>query len=119
MAARRVQEDAAVEAGVGLARAALLAGCDEDGVVHRHLWAGGEQWHVYGASSLRALVASVNRADLNVDGCVDSQDLAVLAGCWRSEGPLEGRPRDRADIDGSGIVDMADLGILGGEWLRD
>lgn len=118
IAASGIQGDPAIEAGVGLARAALLAGCGEDGVVHRHLWSGGEQWHVYSASSLRALVASVNQADLNVDGCVDSQDLAVLAECWRSEEPLEGRPRDRVDIDGSGIVDMADLGILGGEWLR-
>ena len=118
VAASEVQNDLRVREGVALARAALLSGCDEDGVVHGHLWLGGQERYVYGASSLRALTGSVSRADLNLDGHVDNRDLAVLAGRWREEESLDRRARSRVDMDDSGMVDLADLRMFGGEWLR-
>jgi len=117
-AASDAQEDPAIDAGLTLARVALLAGCGDDGIVHRHLWSGGEQWFVYGASSLRALAGSVNWADLNLDGHVAGQDLAVLAGRWGEGDSLGYWRHDRADIDRNGIVDMIDLEVFAEEWLR-
>jgi hypothetical protein len=117
VAASKVQDSPRIRAGIGLAREALLAGCDEEGVVRRHLWLGGEPQYVYGASSLRALAGSVSRADLNLDGCVDNQDLAVLGGCWREEEPLERQAHGRVDMDDSGVVDLVDLRMFGEEWL--
>ncbi|MFZ9914376.1 MAG: hypothetical protein ACO3IB_03460 [Phycisphaerales bacterium] len=49
-----------------------------------------------------------NPADLNNDGVVNGQDLAILLGAWGSSGP--------GDIDGNGNVDGADLAQLLGSW---
>jgi hypothetical protein len=46
--------------------------------------------------------------DLNGDGAVDAQDLAILLGQFGTSGS--------ADFDGSGMVDAADLAILLGAW---
>jgi hypothetical protein len=46
--------------------------------------------------------------DLNCDGSVDAQDLAILLGAWGSSGP--------GDLDADGIVNAADLAILLGAW---
>lgn len=47
--------------------------------------------------------------DLNGDGHVDAQDLAVLLGAWGQSG-------SPADLDGNGTVDAGDLAILLGAW---
>ncbi|MFM7051306.1 MAG: hypothetical protein ACKOYN_04120, partial [Planctomycetota bacterium] len=49
-----------------------------------------------------------NPADLNGDGVVDAQDLAVVLGAWGTAGP--------GDLDGNGVVDAADLTLLLGAW---
>lgn len=48
--------------------------------------------------------------DLNGDGAVDGEDLAVMLGTWGVCG------RCVADLDGSGVVDGADLALLLGQW---
>ena len=47
-------------------------------------------------------------ADLNSDGVVDSQDLAIVLNSWGTAGP--------GDIDGNGTVDSADLAIVLNSW---
>lgn len=47
-------------------------------------------------------------ADLNDDGVVDGNDLAILLGQWGERGV--------ADLNGDGIVDGGDLAILLGSW---
>ena len=49
-------------------------------------------------------------ADLNDNGVVNAQDLALLLGAW---GPNPGHP---ADINGDGVVNAADLAQLLGNW---
>lgn len=49
--------------------------------------------------------------DLDVDGEVGAEDLAILLGAW---GPCEGRCP--ADLDGNGEVGAPDLAILLGAW---
>ncbi|MDZ4754099.1 MAG: CHRD domain-containing protein [Phycisphaerae bacterium] len=46
--------------------------------------------------------------DLNGDGEVNAEDLAILLGQWGGRGS--------GDLDGSGTVDAADLAILLGAW---
>lgn len=52
-----------------------------------------------------------DRADLNEDGVVDGQDLAVLLGLWNEKGSAL-----RADLDKNGVIDGADLALLLGAW---
>jgi len=47
--------------------------------------------------------------DINGDGRVDGEDLAILLGAW-------GTPDDSADLDGDGNVDGPDLAILLGQF---
>jgi hypothetical protein len=47
--------------------------------------------------------------DINNDGFVDGNDLAVLLGAWETADP-------GADLDGSGNVDGADLATILGYW---
>ena len=47
--------------------------------------------------------------DLNGDGVVDGEDLALLLAAW---GDLD----SFADLNGDGIVDGGDLGALLGAW---
>jgi hypothetical protein len=49
-----------------------------------------------------------NPADLNGDGVVGAQDLAILLGAWGTSGP--------GDLDGDGIVGAGDLATLLGAW---
>lgn len=49
-------------------------------------------------------------ADLNGDGVVDGNDLAILLGSW---GPCPGCP---ADFNHDGVVDGSDLAVLLGSW---
>jgi len=49
-------------------------------------------------------------ADLNCDGFVGSEDLAIMLGSW---GPCPGCP---ADLDGDGFVGSEDLAIMLGLW---
>lgn len=51
-------------------------------------------------------------ADLNSDGVVDAQDLAILLGAWGSMGPVG----SGADVDWDGDTDGADLAVLLGAW---
>ena len=46
--------------------------------------------------------------DLNGNGTVDGEDLAILLGSWGSNGP--------GDIDGNGTTNGSDLTILLGNW---
>lgn len=51
-----------------------------------------------------------NPADLNGDGVVGADDLAILLGSW---GACVGCP---ADLDGNGLVDPTDLATILGAW---
>jgi len=51
-------------------------------------------------------------ADLNADGIVDGNDLAIILGSWN---PLS-CPACPADINGDGVVDGNDLAVLLGAW---
>ena len=51
-----------------------------------------------------------SNGDINGDGMVDPQDLAILLGNW---GPCPGCP---ADLDGDGVVGPLDLATLLGNW---
>ena len=53
--------------------------------------------------------AGGNPSDLNGDGVVNAQDLAVLLAAWGSNAP-------GADVNDDGIVDGKDLAILLGSW---
>jgi len=53
------------------------------------------------------LAEQPNPADLNADGCVDSDDLGALLAAW-------GAPA--ADLTGDGVTDSADLGVLLAAW---
>ncbi len=48
--------------------------------------------------------------DLNLDGCIDGADLAIMLGLWGITNPPIG------DLDGDGDVDGADLAFLLGGW---
>jgi hypothetical protein len=52
---------------------------------------------------------SVEPADLNRDGAVNSQDLAVLLNAWGASGSA-------ADLNGDGTVGAPDLAILLSRW---
>lgn len=52
-------------------------------------------------------------ADLNVDGSVNAQDLAILLGAW---GRCPSGECCTADLDGNGSVDAADLAVVLGAW---
>jgi hypothetical protein len=52
---------------------------------------------------------SSNPADLDGDGSVNAQDLAILLGAW-------GQGGGAADLDGDGQVNAADLAILLDNW---
>jgi len=52
---------------------------------------------------------SSNPADLDGDGVVGAQDLAILLGAW-------GQGAGPADLDGDGQVSAADLAILLDNW---
>jgi hypothetical protein len=48
-------------------------------------------------------------ADVNCDGTVDANDLAVVLAAWGTSDPA-------ADLDGSGLVDAADLSFILANW---
>ncbi|MCX5650164.1 MAG: dockerin type I domain-containing protein [Planctomycetota bacterium] len=48
-------------------------------------------------------------ADLNRDGTVNSQDLAILLNAWGTTG-------SPADLNGDGVVSAPDLAILLSRW---
>ena len=48
------------------------------------------------------------RADINADTCIDSEDLALLLAAWGQPG--------RADLNSDGITDSTDLAILLAAW---
>jgi hypothetical protein len=56
-------------------------------------------------------VGDAEPADLNADGLVNSQDLAILLGSWGVDGAT-------ADLDGDGQVNAADLAILLERWTN-
>jgi len=63
-----------------------------------------------GAATLSMTVSTATcvPADLDCNGSVGAQDLAILLGAWGGGGP--------ADLDGDGTVGAADLAILLGAW---
>ncbi|MBL9119552.1 MAG: hypothetical protein JNL80_06545 [Phycisphaerae bacterium] len=56
------------------------------------------------------VLVSTCSADLNGDGVVDAQDLAILLGAWGSTSD------PASDINYSGLTDATDLAILLGSW---
>jgi hypothetical protein len=54
---------------------------------------------------------NVPPGDFNLDGKVDYQDLAVLAGDW-----LQKQPDLVTDLDGNGMVDLKDFAVFGENW---
>jgi hypothetical protein len=51
--------------------------------------------------------------DLNIDGCINADDLGMLLAAW---GPA---PKNPADFNHDGTVDGEDLGMMLGCWTRD
>ena len=51
--------------------------------------------------------------DLNIDGCINADDLGMLLAAW---GPAGKHP---ADFNHDGIIDGVDLGMMLGCWTRD
>lgn len=49
------------------------------------------------------------QGDLNCDGSVDANDLAIVLAAWGTNDPA-------ADIDGSGVVDASDLSFILANW---
>ena len=56
-------------------------------------------------------VLCASQFDLDGDGKVDTQDVAIVA---RAFGSFEGEPRFdlRADVDGNGRIDMFDIALV-------
>ncbi|HVU86100.1 MAG TPA: dockerin type I domain-containing protein, partial [Pirellulales bacterium] len=48
--------------------------------------------------------------DVNGDGIVNSQDLALITANWLSNGPV-------GDVNGDGIVNAQDLALVSSNWL--
>ena len=64
---------------------------------------------------LLAVTGCSNGADLNGDGFIDGQDLALILGNWGAcDDCLEGCPED---LTGDCVVDGADLAAILGSWL--
>lgn len=59
------------------------------------------------------IVPAMTGADLNGDGVVGSEDLAILLGSW---GPCPAMGPCPADLNGDGVVGSEDLAILLGSW---
>ena len=62
-----------------------------------------------------AVFGVYNRADINYDGNVDIDDLAILSSEWLATGPA--LQADIEPVDGDGIVDLNDFALLAEEWL--
>lgn len=60
------------------------------------------------------LATEINPADINGDGIVNAQDLAIILGSW-GVCPEEPSPCP-ADLNGDGVVNAQDLAILLGLW---
>lgn len=61
------------------------------------------------ADALPSLLATSARSDVNCDGAVDGEDLAILLSFW-------GTKHAALDLDDNGIVAGGDLGILLSDW---
>jgi hypothetical protein len=51
--------------------------------------------------------------DLNIDGCINGDDLGMLLAAW---GPA---PKHPADFNRDGIIDGVDLGMMLGCWTLE
>ncbi|MBL9120063.1 MAG: hypothetical protein JNL80_09140 [Phycisphaerae bacterium] len=72
---------------------------------------------VYTPQAVKLVVDSIPvvEADLNFDGVVGAQDLAILLGAWGEE-PCSNAICCPADLNGDGKVNAPDLATLLGEW---
>ncbi len=72
---------------------------------------------VYGSQSVKLVVDLVPtpEADLNFNGTVGPEDLAILLGAWGDD-PCSSAICCPADLDGDGKVNATDLAILLGDW---
>ncbi len=95
----------------GLLRALLVGSIGADGYVRQHLTLGGRAYHSEMGRLLQALAALTNPADLDLDGCVDGADLAILSAHWLRAG------RDCISLGDSDRVDVRDLMVLADNWL--
>jgi hypothetical protein len=66
---------------------------------------------IFGVGAVGAAFAGRGRipGDINADGVVDHEDLAILITLWGHQGSA-------ADLNGDGWVDFDDLLILLGHW---
>jgi len=57
--------------------------------------------------------AIADSGDINIDGCVGSDDLEELARCW-----LETEPRINCDFNNDCRVNLVDFALLASNWLK-
>jgi hypothetical protein len=57
--------------------------------------------------------ARTDFGDINIDGCVDSEDIRELAGCW-----LEIEPHTSCDFNNDCCVNFVDFVLLASHWLQ-
>ncbi|MBL9119316.1 MAG: hypothetical protein JNL80_05300 [Phycisphaerae bacterium] len=80
--------------------------------------AGSGYFHVtYTQNSVKLVVDSAppQESDLNFDGIVGAQDLAILLGDWGEE-PCDNAICCPSDLNGDGKVTAPDLAVLLGDW---
>jgi hypothetical protein len=74
-------------------------------------------WHqVDGEYPLLRWQELIIAADLDGDGLINSDDLAIMAGQWLSEGP--GLSADIRPVVRDGVVNLLDYAFLADAWLR-
>ncbi|MFZ9915983.1 MAG: dockerin type I domain-containing protein [Phycisphaerales bacterium] len=81
---------------------------DSNGQTAYDLWASTGKSAPVAMDSAVLNIATATPGDLNGDGTVNGQDLAILLSAWGGTGP--------ADINGDGTVNGQDLAILLSNW---
>jgi hypothetical protein len=101
------------------ARNALLNGISADGRVWEHLSRKGVIFYAYAGEMLQVLSQLAPPRDLNLDGCIDSSDFAILADHWfDSICEEENAWCAGSDLDRNGHVDFIDLEMMVDYWLQ-
>ena len=74
--------DLDLDAAILAARRALLGNIDSEGKVYEHLWLRGEVYYTYAGEMLQVLGELVVPGDLDLDGGVNSTDVAIMTNNW-------------------------------------
>jgi len=123
IAASRISSDPNLGPAIVAARAALLGGIGDDGKVSEQLSQEGLSYYAYAGEMLEVLSEMVVPGDLDVDGDVDSDDLAplitLLIESWDASDCSQSCWCNGADLDRSGQVDEVDFQIMSDMWLED